>query len=88
MVRGMSPLPCAYTFLNEKLFKIYEVEEYDKNYFGVNGEIVDFIKGKGVVVKVEDGAVILKSVKPENKKVLSGVDIINGKYFSKGDVLC
>lgn len=88
MVRGMNPVPCAYTFLNEKLFKIYEVEEYDKNYFGVNGEIVDFIKGKGVVVKVEDGAVILKSVKPENKKVLSGVDIINGKYFSKGDVLC
>lgn len=87
-VRGLNPFPCAYTYSQEKLFKIYALEEYNKKYEAEDGEIVDIVKGKGFVVKVKDGSLILKEVKPENKKVLSGRDIINGKYFNLGDKLC
>lgn len=87
-VRGLNPFPCAYTYSQEKLFKIYALEEYNKKYEAEDGEIVDVVKGKGFVVKVKDGSLILKEVKPENKKVLSGSDIINGKYFNLGDKLC
>ena len=51
------------------------------------GEIVEFIKGEGPVVKTKDGAVILKEVKPEGKKTLKGNDIINGNYFKIGSIL-
>ena len=64
------------------------VEKNGKKYeMGVNGEVVDLIKGKGFVIKVGDGSVILTEAKPENKKVLKGSDIINGGHLKIGDIL-
>lgn len=86
MVRGMNPFPSAYTMLDDKIFKIYGIKENFKKYEdGEVGEIVDTIKGKGVVVKTGNGSVILTEVKPENKKLLSGADILNGNILKKGD---
>ncbi len=84
-VRGMNPFPCSYTFLNQKRYKIYEVEKVETDFVGEIGEVIDLIKGKGPLIKVENGAVILKQVKPENKKILTGKDLINGNFISKGD---
>lgn len=87
-VRGMNPFPSAFTTLDEKIFKIYAVEENFKKYDnGVCGEVVDLKKGKGVVVKTGNGSVILTQVKPENKKLLNGADIINGGILKVGDIL-
>lgn len=86
-VRGMNPFPTAFTTFDEKIFKLYSVEIINSGYNGEVGEIVDFVKGQGPVVKTGDGAVILKEVKPEGKKLLSGSDIINGNYFQKGNRL-
>jgi methionyl-tRNA formyltransferase len=85
----MNPFPCSFTTMKvnekEKMFKIYEVEKLNEEFEGEIGAIVKFIKNKGPVVKVNNGAVILTSVKPENKKVLAGQDLINGNYFSLND---
>lgn len=87
-VRGMNPFPGAFTICKEKIFKVYEVKENFKIYkIGVCGEIVDIKKGEGIVVKTQNGSVILTQVKPENKKILSGVDIINGGILKIGDIL-
>lgn len=86
-VRGMNPFPTAFTTLEDKIYKIYGVEICEKEYKGETGEIVDFIKGKGPVVKTGNGAVILISVKPQGKKQLTGSDIINGNYFIIGNRL-
>jgi len=86
-IRGLNPFPSAYSYCNEKLYKIYFVEKYNRNYNGELGEVVDLIKGKGPVIKVEDGSVILTSVKPENKKKMTGSDLVNGNYFKLGDRL-
>lgn len=86
-VRGMNPFPTAYTTYDEKIFKLYSVEIINSGYNGEVGEIVDFVKGQGPVIKTRDSAVILKEVKPEGKKLLSGSDIINGNYFKKGNRL-
>lgn len=37
-----------------------------------NGEVVEYVKGKGVVIKTADSSVIIDLAKPENKKQLSG----------------
>ncbi len=86
-VRGLNPFPTAFTKCNEKMYKIYFVEKYNRVYQGEYGEIVDLIKGKGPVVKVLDGSVILISVKPENKKIITGSDLVNGSYFEVGEKL-
>ena len=87
-VRGISPVPCAWTMDVDKLLKVYEVKKYDKVYEnGVNGEIVDKVKGKGPVVKVMGGSLIITSAKPESKKILSGADLLNGNFIKVGNIL-
>lgn len=87
-VRGISPVPCAWTMDEDKLLKVYEVKKYDKVYEnGVNGEIVDKVKGKGPVVKVMGGSLIITSAKPESKKILSGADLLNGNFIKIGNIL-
>ena len=87
-VRGISPVPCAWTMDEDKLLKVYEVKKYDKVYEnGVNGEIVDKVKGKGPVVKVMGGSLIIISAKPESKKILSGADLLNGNFIKVGNIL-
>lgn len=86
-VRGMNPFPTAFTELEDKIFKIYAVEMDEKEYNGIVGEIVGFVKGKGPIVKTSNGALILREVKPEGKKTMTGSDIINGNYFKIGNRL-
>ncbi len=87
-IRGMNPFPTAYTYQNEKILKIYTVEKNKKIYeLGEVGEVVDSIKGKGFVIKVKDGSVILTNIKPENKKNISGNDSINGNILKMGVIL-
>lgn len=88
-VRGMNPFPTAFSIINDSIIKIYETKIYDKVYpNAVCGEVVDFIKGTGIVVKTNDASLIITSAKPENKKQMSGVDLINGNFLKKGEILC
>jgi methionyl-tRNA formyltransferase len=84
-IRGLNPFPCAYSYCEEKLYKIYFVEKYDRKYEGEYGEVVDLIKGKGPVIKVLDGSVIITSAKPENKRKITGTDLVNGNYVKIGE---
>jgi len=89
-VRGISPFPSAFSHIinTEKLIKIYKVKENNKVYnTGKIGEVVDVIKGQGPVIKVKDGSVILLEGKPENKKIQSGNDLINGGVLKLGYIL-
>lgn len=87
-VRGMNPFPCAFTTIDEKILKLYRVEEYSKQYpNNQNGEIVEIVKGRGFVVKTGDSSIIILEAKPENKKNLSGNDMINGNILKIGDLL-
>lgn len=88
-IRGMNPVPTAFSNLNDTIIKIYETKISDKVYNDANcGEVVEYLKGKGVVVKTADGGLIITSAKPENKKQMSGIDLINGKFLKIGEKLC
>ncbi|WP_338978087.1 methionyl-tRNA formyltransferase [Fusobacterium polymorphum] len=88
-IRGMNPVPTAFSNLNETIIKIYETKINDKVYNNATcGEVVEYLKGKGIVVKTGDGSLIITSAKPENKKQMSGVDLINGKFLKIGEKLC
>ena len=88
-VRGMNPAPTAFSMLDKSIIKIYETIIYDKTYDNAScGEVVEYLKGKGPVVKTADASLIISSAKPENKKQISGVDLINGKFLKIGEKLC
>lgn len=84
-IRAFDPFPGAFTLFNGKRFKIYKSEKIKTAKEGIPGEIIDLVKKKGPLVRVKDGAILIKEVKPENKKKISGQDIINGNYFKLGD---
>ena len=85
----MNPAPTAFSMLDKSIIKIYETIIYDKTYDNAScGEVVEYIKGKGPVVKTADSSLIISSAKPENKKQISGVDLINGKFLKIGEKLC
>ncbi len=84
-VRGMNPFPSAHSYIQGKMYKIYMVEKFSREYAGEPGEIVELLKGRGPVVKTGNGSVIIAEAKPENKKKLTGADLINGNYFNIGD---
>lgn len=87
-VRGLNPFPGAYTENeNKEIIKIYKTEKIFKKYDGKYGEVVEIIPKKGPVVKTGDGGVILLEVKYQGKGLQSGIDILNGRKISMGEVL-
>lgn len=86
-VRGLNPFPVAFTTIDGKRMKVYNVEEYQCSDSAECGSVLGFIKGKGPLIKCGDGGVILTKVKPENKGMISGVDLINGNYLKINDKL-
>ena len=74
-IRGMSPWPVAYTLLEGKRFKIYEVELSEGQ--GQPGQIINKTK-KTLVVATGNGAVSLKKVQPAGKPAMQISDFLNG----------
>lgn len=77
-IRGLNPWPVSYGILDDEEIKIYEViigEDIYKE--KSNGEIVKLYKD-GIGIKVSDGEIILKTIKPSGKKKMSVKDYFNG----------
>jgi methionyl-tRNA formyltransferase len=77
-IRGLNPWPVSYAILDDKEIKIYEViigEDIYKE--KSNGEIVKLYKD-GIGIKVSDGEIILKTIKPSGNKIMSVKDYFNG----------
>ena len=77
-IRGLSPIPGTFTYLDNKILKIYAASYSDKIYSDKeNGEIVNIYKD-GIGVKVSDGEIILKEIQLEGKKKMNVSDYLNG----------
>ncbi|WP_312372516.1 methionyl-tRNA formyltransferase [Lachnoclostridium sp.] len=77
-IRGLNPWPVSYAVLDDEEIKIYEIiigEDIYKE--KSNGEIVKLYKD-GIGIKVSDGEIILKTIKPSGKKKMSVKDYFNG----------
>ncbi|MFH1075092.1 MAG: methionyl-tRNA formyltransferase [Candidatus Firestonebacteria bacterium] len=84
LVRGLAPLLSAYSKLNGRLIKILKTEQVNVNEKGRPGEIVKAEKGKGLVVATGNGALLVKSVKPEGKKEMNFEDYARGNKINIG----
>lgn len=77
-IRGLSPIPGSFTYLDNKILKIYSSCYTDKLYSDKeNGEIVCIYKD-GIGIKVVDGELIIKEIQLEGKKKMKVSDFLNG----------
>lgn len=84
-IRAFNSVPGAYSILDDVSVKIWSSEEIDKNYNGVNGEIVEVLKDK-LIVKVSDGAIGIKELQVAGKKRMLVRDFLNGNKDIKGKI--
>lgn len=77
-IRGLNPWPVSYAILEDKEIKIYEAIIGEGIYKEkLNGEIVKLYKD-GIGIKVSDGEIILKIIKPSGSKKMNVKDYLNG----------
>lgn len=88
-VRGLVPFSGAFTLWNGETFKVWAAKVAVQ---GVNGNHVEpgtvlSINEQGVEVKTGDGSILLTSVQPAGKKVMSAADFSRGAAMKPGTVL-
>lgn len=84
-VRGLNPLPCAYTYIGERLLKIYKGEAKSVNSKELYGTIVD-VSSEGIEVAAGNGIFVITELKPENKNKMTVREFIRGYKIGKGQV--
>lgn len=88
MVRGYQEWPVAFTYLDDKVLKVYsaKVVDYVDNGYQC-GEIVSNKPKTGLIIKTLDGFVRLLSVQIEGGKILDDKSFLNGKKLEGKKVL-
>ncbi len=87
IIRGVTPIPGAFAYLNGKMLKINKATPIDQK--GAPGKVVDLCdKGEGYfVVACGEGALRVTAVIPEGKGKMTAGDFIRGRKIALGDIL-
>lgn len=96
-IKGLQPWPGAFSFLHGRAWKILAAEYFEDDHGLLDlaqaeggasefGTVMELVKGKGFVVNVADGYLLITAVQPPDKKPLAAADVINGKQVKKGDI--
>ncbi len=87
LIRGLSPIPLAFTHTPDgKMLKVIASEVSTETPDAPVGSVTSLANGR-ITVACGKGAVSLLTVLPEGKKRMSAVDFINGRRICVGDVL-
>lgn len=84
-VRGLLPWPGAYTYFNGKILKILKTEILkadDKK--AANGEFLGIIKDQGMIIKTQDGNLLIRHVQIEGKKTMDAEAFLRGHRIKSG----
>lgn len=84
-IRGMSPFPAAHGILDGTPTKLYDSEYIDISHRKAFGSIIE-LSNDGVVIACKNGAVKVKTLKPDGSKALKVSDMINGRKISKDSI--
>ena len=86
-IRGVTPIPGAFTYLGGKMLKIARVKEVKAS--GKPGEVLE-ASGIGagyITVACGRGAIRILQVTPEGKGKMSAGDFVRGRKIAVGDIL-
>jgi methionyl-tRNA formyltransferase len=85
-IRGLSPIPLAFTKLNGKLLKIVASKVSTETSGKAPGTVLSTDKGV-IAVATGDGVLHITDVLPEGKGRMSAAAFVNGKKIAVGDLL-
>jgi len=85
-VRGLVPWPGAYTRFGAKILKILRTGLPDKILIknAQNGEVIDIVKDKGILVKTGSGSLLITHLQLEGKKILDAAAFLRGHRIGVG----
>lgn len=83
-VRGMTPWPGAYTFLNDKRLKVFTLQEIDMETDLKPGTIIDS-KPDELLVATGNGVVSILEIQGASGKRLKAADFLRGFKLKSGD---
>ena len=88
MIRGVTPIPGAYAYLNEKMLKICKAKPVSGK-GGAPGEVIELDAGGegSITVACGVGALRISSVIPEGKGKMTAGDFVRGRKIKVGDIL-
>lgn len=86
-VRGMNPHPGAFTYIGEKLIKIWKAKSLSAPEGYNAGEILDSGKEQGVVVSTGKGSLLITELQLEGKKRMGAVEFLRGHKVKIGQKL-
>lgn len=84
-IRGLSPIPLAFAYLNGKMVKFINAEYSEKSYDAEPGAVVSLDGGK-IAIACGKGSIQLTRLLPEGKSRMASSDFINGRRVAVGDV--
>jgi methionyl-tRNA formyltransferase len=86
LIRGLSPIPLSFAYLNGKMIKIKtsRIVEAD-GVFGKAGEVLS-ADSKGITVACGRGKLLITELVPEGKKAMSAASFVNGRGVAIGDI--
>jgi methionyl-tRNA formyltransferase len=86
LVRGLSPVPCAYTSLGGKQLRIYSAAAETAPVAEAPGTVLGEADGT-LRVAAGNGCVLLKEVQAEGKKRMTVRDFLRGSRITPGQIL-
>lgn len=87
LVRGLSPIPLSFAYLNGKMLKIKSSKIIEKDgVYGKAGEILS-ADGKGIAVACGKGIIQITDLIPEGKRAMTAAAFVNGRSIFAGDIL-
>lgn len=75
-VRALSLKPGAYLFFSNEIIKIYKATYIDNNKLFENGKLFKY--KKRLALQLRDGIISLDLIQRQGKKMISGIDFLNG----------
>lgn len=83
-IRGLAPVPCAYTYHNEKLLKIYKSKLID-NYKTIEQPGAIIYSSKRLLIATGNGVVEILELQQENKSRLKTEEFLRGYRLKVND---
>ena len=84
-IRGTSPFPLSFAFLNGKMLKFVSSFLTEKSSDKAPGTVISLEKGN-IYVATGDGVIGIDGVLPEGKGRMKSLDFVNGRKVTVGDV--
>ncbi len=85
LIRGLNPSPGAFTYLNERVFKLWRAAVLPVKHSEEPGTILQIDKEE-LLVATGDSALNLLEVQPAGRKPMSIAAFLQGSHLAKGDM--